>query len=325
MRAPSLLPVLALPLTLAALACEAPPDSNADLGGQALPDAPAPEAGPGAETEQPGPETAAEVGPDLPVGPQAPKPPEYTGGPTCPKLFAGPNSFPSWEKTRMVLFFLPDQPKGAPLLFLWHGLGDTAANFAQAMGAEAQAKKGLVVVVPQSQGSVSAWGFSNMDTAKPDAALFDDLLACTDLAFDIDNNRVYTMGFSAGALWSSWLVMHRSDYLAAAVVWSGGVGEYMNKWAEPTGYVPSLLAWGGAADVAGLGYNFEKLTGAFADKLKAAGQYVVTCEHGLGHTVPWSGPDWGLLFLTAHRWGEKPSPFLAKGNDGTFPKYCVFP
>ena len=44
--------------------------------------------------------------------------------------------------------------------------------------------------------------------------------------------RIYTTGFSAGGLWSTWLVMHRSHRIAAAAVFSGGVGGMLDTLGE---------------------------------------------------------------------------------------------
>ena len=43
------------------------------------------------------------------------------------------------------------------------------------------------------------WSFFGDPAA--DLTLFDDILACLDQQYDIDNKRVYTSGFSAGGLW----------------------------------------------------------------------------------------------------------------------------
>ncbi len=248
----------------------------------------------------------------------------YTGG-DCPNLMAGENKLWSWEGNRKVLIYLPHEPKGAPLLFLWHGLGDTPENFAAAFNAAGIANKyNTIVAVPGSNGKFPGWGFSSKTAALPDGALFDDILTCLDDQYDVDNRRVYSMGFSAGGLWTTWLQMHRSKWLAAVLAFSGGTGEFMNVYETPASYVPTLLTSGGVDDnVAGVAFAETSLD--FATHLLADGQYVIHCDHGLGHTVPWGADKWAVPFLFAHEWGVIPSPYLANAKDAGFPDYCVIP
>lgn len=260
------------------------------------------------------------------TGGDGPPAPFAYSGKTCPKLVAGKNELWSWGKTRGVDLYLPKETKGAPLLFLWHGLGDTKENFGPAMGAQSLATiLGAVVVVPQSQGKVSGWGWSTPTDAEEDAALFDDLLSCVDAQYEIDNTRIWTMGFSSGALWSSWLVMHRSSFIAAAVVWSGGTGKTANTYTKPKRKLPILMAWGGENDNAF--FSFDETTKAMSAALQADGHYVVLCNHGLGHTIPQGGLNWAVTFLKAHNYGTVGHSPIADDSaaQATFPNYCVFP
>ena len=258
-----------------------------------------------------------------PAVPSPPAPVSYSGGGECPKLVAGDNVMWSWGLDRKFNLYLPAEPKGAPLLFLWHGLGDNKENFSAAMNAKAiSGALGAVVVVPQGGVKVSGWGWSNPTDATEDAALFDDLLSCLDAQYDIDNRRVWTMGFSSGALWSSWLAMYRSTYLAAVVAWSGGTGTNSNKYKTPKRQVPVLLAWGGSQDQVAI--NFEQASKQMGAKLKADGHFVVLCNHNKGHTIPGKGLTWGLDFLQRHSWGDPPGKFDKAGLD-LYPGYCEFP
>ncbi len=257
--------------------------------------------------------------------PTPPPVPNYSGGGACPKLSAGNNKIWSWGETRKVDVYLPATPKGAPLLFLWHGLGDTKENFGKGMNAQGIASAlGAVVLVPQGGLKLTGWGWGTNDDATLDVALFDDLLSCVDQQYDIDNERVWSMGFSAGALWTSWLAMHRSTYLSAAVAWSGGAGDSANKYKKPKRKIPVLLAWGGPQDVAGV--KFEEMTKHMGASLKSDGHYVVMCNHNLGHTIPQNGLVWAFDFLKRHPWDVGTSPLLGDAEaQKLYPSYCEFP
>ena len=186
-------------------------------------------------------------------------------------------------------------------------------------------KLGAIVVVPQAAGKVTGWGWAEAKDWDEDGALFDDLLACVEEQYDIDNKRVWSMGFSSGALWTTWLVLNRSSFLASAVVWSGGSNASVNIYKSPKRKLPVLVAWGGANDQALL--SFEPMAITFADGLQTDGHFVIRCNHKLGHTIPGGGLTWATIFLEHHTWdtvGHTPlqddAAALAK-----FPAYCEIP
>ena len=59
------------------------------------------------------------------------EPQPYSNG-TCPAIEAGTMSFATGSDTRGAVIVMPQNPEGAGLLFLWHGNGDTPANFSAA-------------------------------------------------------------------------------------------------------------------------------------------------------------------------------------------------
>lgn len=323
----------------------APQDSA--LSDSAGPDATSSDAT--ADTSTP-PDASSDAPPD-PLAP--PAPPAYSGA-ACPVLQAGPNSFMSSGIARSVQVWLPPTPAGAGVMFLWHGFGDTGSNFGIAVGAAAIAKNyGVIVVSAQaildpleSEKLVEykelaeqiigdmppTW--SLFDGPGIDLVLFDDLLSCLDEDFAIDRTRVHTMGFSAGALWSTILVMERSEWLASAVLWSGGLGStgglveiVHTPYETPARDLPVLAVSGGPTDVwpnAQLPLvNFVKGTDELTADLVADGHDVVRCDHGLGHTIPPGGMSWGLNFLFDHHWRVEGGT-LYKSLDGLpFPDYCA--
>lgn len=288
-------------------------DTTAVDGGAAGADA----AATGSDTST-GSDSAA--GSDADSSPQPPTPYAYSGG-TCPKLHGGSNKIFSWNGDRAVNIFLPTKLDNPGLLFAWHGLGDTMQNFGNAIGAATLANKlNVIVVVPQSKGSVTGWGWTSDNTALADSTLFDDLLTCVDAQWDIDNFRVMTTGFSAGALWSSYLVIKRSTFLATALIWSGGTGPKAYDYKKPKRQIPVLLAWGGKEDNAFL--SFDETTNHMATNLRKDGHIVITCNHNLKHTIPFDGLNWGLKFLEQHRWDTLTKTPFANGDLSAFPSYC---
>jgi poly(3-hydroxybutyrate) depolymerase len=225
--------------------------------------------------------------------------------------------------------FLPADAKGKGLLFLWHGLGDNAKNFSTVFALKTIADKlGLAVVAPDSCCNTpgagaccnltTAWNF--IDHQERDLELFDTVRQCMAQQHGVDTKRLYTMGFSAGALWSTTLVIHRSEALAAAAVLSGGVNSFV-AWQVPKAKVPVLAAAGGQNDVFGGGLvDFQASTEEFEKELRKAGHFVVHCQHQQGHTVPGDIATFAVQFLQPHVQGQ-PLPFQG-GLPGTAPAAC---
>jgi len=255
-----------------------------------------------------------------------PDAPTYSGG-ACPTFSNGSNTLQTGGRSRSIEVSLPSNPAGAPVLFIFHGAGDSPQNM---MGffnaAAASSAEGAIVIAPSSCCGFVEWPFTSFENPEPDLALFDDVLACLEQQFDIDNRRVYATGFSAGALWTSFLLTRRGEYLAAAATLSGGVGMAVSY--QTPGYdMPVLVAWGGASDVYGGGgfsVSFQTESGKMIDNLTNDGHYVVECDHGGGHTVPWGGDAWVKTFLFDQVWNDGSTPYTDSVPPG-FPEYCIFP
>ena len=278
------------------------------------------------------------VVPDVSGGENQPPPlGSYSEG-TCPNLVSGDVAFTSLGQARAVRIFLPPEPEGAGVLYMWHGMGDTVSNFSAAMQAEYIAESyGWIVVVPAVIPSDSflpaLWGFPSLLGGVPDAdlALFDDLAVCLDETWGIDRNRIYTMGFSGGALWSSYLLLHRSDVLAGAMILSGGVSpDTLDPvptflYDTPVRDVPVFLAHGGVNDIYDalvLQIEFDTMTEFFADKLVEDGHFTILCRHGVGHYFTQGVAVSGLQFLSAHSWKNTTSFWQQNGLPGAFDSSC---
>ncbi len=242
----------------------------------------------------------------------------------CPKLDRpGERSFSSGGLDREVIVHFPKNPEpGLPVVFVWHGLGDSAAGIDAALRLEDFADDNqAVVVVPQSTDPLLlTW---DIGSGGKDATLFDDMRTCLARELDVDLTRIHTTGFSFGALFATWLAMERADSLASAVVMSGGTDAGIGLgYRKPATDIPVLVMWGGDGDVfdGGLiGLDFAAASEDFSSHLIADGHVVALCDHGRGHALP---PDYSEAmtpWLLKNRYGEA-SPFATALPD--FPSWC---
>ncbi len=253
-----------------------------------------------------------------------PRPVEEPSG-ACPTWAAsGTQDLVSNGADRQIEAYWPQNHEGPiGLLYAWHGLGDRANSFGQVLDLDDFANENdILVVVPWSQApDLVTWNF--LSGGGDDLALFEDVRNCAAQHFELDTSRVWSMGFSFGAIWTTFLTMQSSDILAGSVVFSGGTGDSIQlQYFTPVRQIPVLAAWGGAADQ----YNglvqadFSETTADFTDHLEADGHTVVRCDHGLGHTVPYEYDDILKKFLLKEVFGV-PSPH-ADGDVSDLPSYC---
>jgi predicted esterase len=245
-------------------------------------------------------------------------------GGACPTIEDGGDvELVSNGKDRTVKLLLPEGgTAGKPVVFVWYPLGGTASYMINALSLREYADTvDAVVVVPSATGEVLfEWNFTSAVEANDDLVLFDDMRTCLYEQLDIDLGRVSAMGFSAGALWTSYLGVHRGDTLSTILPFSGGTDPVV-AYEAPAGPFPAFLPFGGDNDLYGGGVvDFQETTTNFATDLKADGHFVVTCNHEGGHTIPPEGRDMMDAWLTAHTFGQA-SPF-ANGDLSVFPDYC---
>lgn len=260
--------------------------------------------------------------------PEGPEPAELavvTNG-TCPDLsVAGTITWQSEGISRSAITIYPaEMTANMPLIFVWHPLGATAALISNWLQLQRFADQHQVImVVPDLREGAQTWGFYGDPSY--DLAVYDDMRTCMSEQHDVDLYKVSTTGMSAGGLWSTYLVMHRSDSLATAFVMSGGTDPLTLPYKTPAHNIPVLLTWGGTNDTWGQGsylVEFEKTTQNFRDNLTNDGHHVMGCNHRGGHTIPSEAGIMSELWLLNHTYG-KPSPFL-ESIEG-FPDYCEGP
>lgn len=263
-------------------------------------------------------DTAGDTGPALEV---APEPFAYSGG-TCPALVDGDNDgFLSAEKERSFILKLPENPEGAPVLFLWHWLGGSATQALRVFDYNRLPEdEGIIVVAPESCCDTFEWQFMTPPEDNVDLVFFDDLLSCLDQQFQIDRDRVWATGMSAGGLWTTYLTIHRASWLVSTAIFSGGTDPVID-YETPPSPIPVMLTWGGPTDLYAV-LSFEEASLAFEAQIEADGSFVVPCVHDGGHTIPSGGPEAGLEFLMDHPRNAVPEPY-ADGLPSDFPDYCA--
>jgi len=120
--------------------------------------------------------------------------------------------------TRTYVVSIPSVQPGKvyPLVFAFHGSGDTGANFRQWSGFESAAAGRAIMVYPDGVDKV--WPNDN----GRDVAMFDAVLARLQQTACVDGARVFGTGFSYGGYMSNTLGCARAGVVRAIAPFSGG-------------------------------------------------------------------------------------------------------
>lgn len=115
-------------------------------------------------------------------------------------------------------------PETAPIVFAFHGIGDSTESMALYSRLDRLAvRSGFVLVYPAALKSM--WATANVDLTNPetipDVRFFDELLENLASHRSINLNRVYLVGMSNGASFAQVLAAARAEKVAAIVAHSG--------------------------------------------------------------------------------------------------------
>jgi len=238
----------------------------------------------------------------------------------CPDVLAGFNTLQSCGLERRFKLILPETESDTalPIIFMWHGLTSNPDRLLELNQLALEVPmRNFILVAPESRGLPVEW--EQLTTGdNPDLAFFDDLHTCMSTRFNLDAERVYSAGLSAGAMWTSYLALMRPEIFAAVAPMSGGL---IMDYFVPSRAVPFLVSWGGSDDMSN-GQNFETFAQDLIMELRGGEHPVVTCNHGEGHA--WNPPfnPWVLDYLFAHTLSGNERPF-EDGLSAVFPDYCV--
>lgn len=270
---------------------------------------------------------------------------------SCDAVQAGTvNNFMVDGLARSFILTLPTGATGPggrwPVVFAWHGAGDSAMNFNPVLSSSVNnSAMPFILVTPVSRRLIPPAGleWEQLQARAPnaDARLFDGVLQCLRERYGLDEDRVYTTGFSAGAIMSDLLGVLRGERIAAIAAFSGayfanpenpptlGPARGFVGWPTPstTNRYPQLLVWGGERDAISLVVaqaRFDVFANNDIPWLNAAGHDIIACDHGGGHTVPRALLGATLVsFFQAHPRGTRRSPWGATPPSG-LPSYCRY-
>ncbi|MCB0794388.1 MAG: prolyl oligopeptidase family serine peptidase [Flavobacteriales bacterium] len=139
-------------------------------------------------------------------------------------------------RVRSYRTYVPASYTGAsavPLVYTFHGLGDNMMAFGGIGMHQVADTAGFIVVVPQAVEdpllTANAWNagagfiyYPNTDV--DDVAFVDALLDTLEATYQIDDQRIYSCGFSLGGFMTQRLACERSDRFAAVASMAGTFG-----------------------------------------------------------------------------------------------------
>jgi len=125
---------------------------------------------------------------------------------------------------RLVVPKSVDPTKPVPLVFAFHGLGDSKDIMPWYSQLNKLAnEKGFILIYPNGRNRM--WPLL-LEWAKDDLAFFDAMYEFATKNYNIDLNRVYLTGMSNGAYFSHVIASQRPDKIAAIACHSGGLGVF---------------------------------------------------------------------------------------------------
>lgn len=254
------------------------------------------------------------------VVPPAPRPtlPRATGA--CPTFKSGTLAFSPGGDARTARIWMDEQAAkdhDGPVVFYWHGTfsspDEAEMGLGQAGISAITALGGIVVGANTTNPGVFPW----LTETDKTFALVDEIVACAEDRIGIDERRIHSVGMSAGGLFTSALSLARSSLLASVAVYSGGsdetfAGPDANKFA-------AMVFFGGPSDNV-FGKDFKASSEAYAQTLRAAGHFVMLCDHDEGHKLPPGREGAVVPFFLDHPYGT-PSPYRISVPAGV-PSYC---
>jgi predicted esterase len=249
--------------------------------------------------------------------------PPITG--TCPAFQTGTISFMGLGGIQMEVGPKAPGPT-APMLLYWHGTGSMSGEYAMSfMGAPAVAQgitsQGGVIVSFQNTSGVGDCSCSGTFIfCMGDMDIMDQFVACAVRDYNVDPRRIFTMGCSAGGLFSTCMAANRSQYIAAAAPNSGGFPVLSQPFSSA--HIPALMTVHGAPGVDVVAIDFSQSSKIADDTFKNAGGFVINCNHGGGHCGGTVVDDQVWEFFQAHPYGVDPYPWTG-GLPADFPSYCI--
>ena len=252
------------------------------------------------------------------------------------------------ELERSFILRLPegiDSDKEFPVIFLYHGYGDSAGNFANFLGSKVNNETmPFILVVPESRGDIFGfnnippagldWDMMNLKDGSAEADMFDSIMACLEKKWKIDEKHIHISGFSAGAITANSIGLQRPDKVASILSYSGAyfsdkasrddlgeiygmkIGDFFSwpDFAEKHNKYPQVFVYGNEeSDSWGMAgmfmIYFNKMARFGANYLTGLGHESLLCNHGRDHTVAGITENALIKFFADHPFGTEVSPY----------------
>lgn len=236
-----------------------------------------------------------------------------------------------------------DSKKGWPVVFLFHGYGDTATNFENLLKSEVNnSTMPFILIIPEARADIFTfgvppkgldWDMIALEDGSAEVDLFDDVLKCIDQRWGVDDNHVHLAGFSAGSITSNSVALLRPEKIASVFTYSGAyfsnqeerddlgvimgmkVGDFFT-WPdfadEHTKYTQVLVSGAEGKDTwstSGFTIDFNHMANFDANYLTELGHNVILCNHNGSHTVTGLSKKDVIKFFNEHPFGTEISPY----------------
>lgn len=253
-----------------------------------------------------------------------------------------------------------DSDEKLPVIFIYHGYGDSAGNFANLLGGYVNNKTmPFILVVPESRGDVFGfnnippagldWDMMNLKDGSAEADMFDAVLECLEKRWKIDEKHIHVSGFSAGAITANSLGVQRPEKIASILSYSGAyfsdknsrealgdiygmkVGDFFSwpDFAKEHNKYPQVFVYGDKdADswsISGIfTIYFNQMGRLGAGYLSENGHDAILCNHGVkDHTIAGIMEADLIKFFADHPFGTEVSPYKEE-MPGNFAEICHF-
>jgi poly(3-hydroxybutyrate) depolymerase len=211
-----------------------------------------------------------------------------------------------------------------PLIFAFHGTGLSGGAVISGYGLQEWADDGFIVVAPDTNANGRIWPVwdgarypSAAPAPNPDLMLFDDLIGCVAAHHEVDANRIYVTGQSAGGEMTNYVLGQRSKLLAGGVPESAAFDLTQPVPASAIDPMIVIVAWGGdndiytgsagTASVSNIEYAEQSALASRYWETRPGGQQIHCKGNNLGHVwLPGMGA-WMRAVLLAHPKGAADS------------------
>ena len=162
----------------------------------------------------------------------------------CNPIAAGTSTVTVNGIPRTFSVQLPRDTSRMALLFVWHGWNQVPTDFVNTIVYDVPARKWvpfdpnafpmpLMIVTPTSTKLLPPAGLDwDIPNGAKDFPFFEAMLQCIQQQFTIDKNRIYSFGFSAGAVFTNLLSAKYPHLFAATISESGAWFNDQTQWSD---------------------------------------------------------------------------------------------